>query len=169
MYEAWMTSKAQSRRGGGAIPSPKQRPAPRPVVKQAAEPQAAAPVEAAPPKPKRGRPVPVPQPVAEVHPAQDIPAGTLFSQLKGAYGMAMGMAGVVVIVGAFAIGRMYGPKTIQAAPVEPAAVQTAPAPAAPAAPEPQARPATPVQTQTKAAASSDPWSTLMDGKQASAR
>jgi hypothetical protein len=165
MYEAWMMSKART---GGAIRNPKPRVAPGPVVKQAARPQAAVWVEPALPKPEAARPTPVPPPAAETHSAQDIPAaapvGTLLSQLKGAYGMAMGMAGVLVIVGAFAVGRMYGPKTTQAAPVEPPAAQAMPAPAAVAAPAPQARPAAPVRTQPKAAEANDPWSALMNGK-----
>jgi hypothetical protein len=147
-------------------------------VKQTPQPEpktvAAPVVEMAAPVAEQNDTAPVAQCVTEVQPVQPFAAAVharpLLSQLKGAYGMAMGMAGVVVIVCAFAVGRMYGPKTTQAAPAEPVAAATTPS--APAAistsvsaprPRPQAAAPAQIKTRTKSAAK-DPWAKLLGEK-----
>ncbi len=169
-----MMTKARERREKDAGPSVKQRA--RQAVQAAAGVIAQVPVVA--PKPQPNRPVPAPPPEMEVQPAPTAPTapaaasgGNLLAQLKGAYGMAMGMGGVVVIICAFAVGRMYGPKTTQAAEPERMVVQAQPAPvvAPPAAPAP--KPAAPiakaaaVREAPAQATAKDPWAALMKGAQ----
>jgi hypothetical protein len=172
LYEAWMASKAQAKRGTGAASILKRCSQTAVKVKQAEVPMAEPSME----QNIMASAAPADTETQTARPKVDW-GKPLLLQLKGAYGMAMGIAGVVVIVCAFAVGRMYGPKATEAAPatVVPMTAATAsPAPAAVAAdlstpqPQPAVAAARKTPTQTKRAAN-DPWAKLLGEKQNTAK